>query len=110
MSTVDVVGDTAMETGGFLVGRNRWLCIYATWGFGVLEISPRYLVLDITWSRYTFTRETIVGLSTRGLLYGSGVRIEHSVSRYPRFLGFTTFHLARLVQRLREAGYDVDDK
>jgi hypothetical protein len=104
-----VVGDTVMETGGFLVGRNRWLCFYATWGFGVLEISPRQLVLDITWSRFTFTHETIGRLTTRGLLWGSGIRIEHSVPRYPRFLGFTTFRLRRVLDRLRDAGYQVAD-
>jgi hypothetical protein len=110
MSALDIVDDVVMETGGFLVGRNRWLCIYATWGFGVLEIARECLVLDTTWTRYTFTQQTIVRLSTRGSFISSGVRIEHSVPRYPRFLAFTTFRLSRVVQRLREAGYHVDDK
>jgi hypothetical protein len=30
--------EVAMVTGGFRVGRNAWLCIAASWGFGVLEI------------------------------------------------------------------------
>ncbi len=110
MNAVDEVGDVVMETGGFLVGRNRWLSFYGTWGFAVLEISCERLVLDITWTRYTFTHASIVRLSTRAAFIGSGVRIEHSVPRYPRFLAFTSFRPSRVVQRLRDAGYRVDDK
>ena len=103
-----VASDVVMETGGFMVGRNRWLCIAASWGFGVLEISRDRLVLDTTWTRYTLTHQSIVRLSTSGLLFSPGVRFQHSVAAYPRFLAFTTFKIGRVLQRLREAGYAVD--
>ena len=98
-----------METGGFMVGRNRWLCITASWGFGVLEISPERLVLDTTWRRYIFRHDSIVRLSTKGLLLTPGIRIEHSVAAYARYLAFTTYKVARVVRHLRDAGYHVEE-
>jgi hypothetical protein len=107
---VTTVDEIVMETGGFRVGRNAWLSWHASWGFGVLEISRERLVLDTTWSRYSFTVDAIVCLSPTGGLWRPGVRIEHRVETYPPYIVFVTFHVARVANELRAAGYSVDDR
>ena len=77
-------------TGGFRVGRNALVCAAASWGFGVLEISREHLIFDTTWSRYTFTPDTIVRLGLRRGFWYPGRRIEHSVAAYPRFFALHT--------------------
>ena len=104
MTTADEV---AMVTGGLRVGRNAWLCIAASWGFGVLEISRERLVFDTTWTRYAFTHDTIVRLWLRRGFWYPGLRIEHSVAAYPRYLALHTRKVDLLRRHLEDAGYSV---
>jgi hypothetical protein len=96
-----------IETGGFRVGRNALLALNATWPFGTLEIQPGQLVLRALFRRYIFPRETIIALSVFDGLFSRGVRIEHSIPNYPRFVVFWSSHMSRLEQRLKEAGYSI---
>src|SRR5436190_20591700 len=97
------------ETGGFCVGRNRLLALNGSWPFGTLEIHPDRLVLDTLLRRYTFPRDSIVSLSISPRFFSRGLRIEHRISAYPRFVAFWSFHISRLRQRLIEAGFVVHD-
>ena len=97
------------ETGGFCVGRNRLLALNGSWPFGTLEIHPDRLVLDTLLRRYTFPRDSIVSLSISPRFFSRGLRIEHRISAYPRFVAFWSFHISRLRQRLIEAGFLVHD-
>ena len=101
--------DVRTVTGGFRVGRNAWFSAAASWGFGVLEISPECLVFDTTWSRYRFTPDRIVRLRLRRGFWYPGLRIEHSVAVYPRFFALHTRKLDELRRYLEAAGYSVDD-
>jgi hypothetical protein len=97
------------ETGGFCVGRNRLLALNGSWPFGTLEIHPDRLVLDTLLRRYTFPRDSIVSLSISPRFFSRGLRIDHRISSYPRFVAFWSFHISRLRQRLIEAGFLVND-
>jgi hypothetical protein len=97
------------ETGGFRVGRSALLALNATWPFGTLQIHHDRLVLSTLFRRYTFLRESIVALSVFSGLFSRGLRIEHSVPDYPRFIVFWSSHMSRLQQRLGEAGYVLAD-
>jgi hypothetical protein len=79
------------------VGRNRLLALNGSRPFGTLEIHPDRLVLDI------------VALSISPRFFSRGLRIEHRISAYPRFVAFWSFHISRLRERLIEAGFLVHD-
>lgn len=97
------------ETGGFRVGWNSLLALNATWPFGSFEIDRDRLVLRALFRRYSFVRDSIVSLSTFSGFFARGLRIEHSISTYPRFIVFWPAHMERLRHRLQDAGYAVDD-
>jgi hypothetical protein len=101
--------DGEIEIGGFRIGRNALLALNATWPFGTLEIRRDHLVLRTFFRRYTFPRESILALSTFSGLFSRGIRIEHSVSNYPRFIVFWSSHVSRLQRRLTDAGFSVAD-
>jgi hypothetical protein len=97
------------EIGGFTVGRNFLLALNGTWPFGRLEIHHDRLILNTLFRRYTFPRDSIVSLSIFSGFFSRGIRVEHSVPTYPRFIVFWSFHISRLRQRLSEAGFVVYD-
>jgi len=106
---MSAASEVITETGGFSVGRNRLLALNGSWPFGTLEIHPDQLVLGTLFRRYTFPRESIVSLSISPRFFSRGLRIEHSIPAYPRFVAFWSFHISRLRERLLEAGFSVHD-
>jgi len=95
------------ETGGYRVGRTAWLALNASWPFGTLEIHSDRLVLRTLFRRYTFPRDSIVALSVFSGFFSRGLRIEHSIPSYPRFVVFWSSHMSRLQQRLISVGFHV---
>ena len=106
---MSAAAEVITETGGFCVGRNRLLALNGSWPFGTLEIHPDRLVLHTLFRRYTFPRESIVLLSISSRFFSRGLRIEHRIPEYPRFVAFWSFHISRLRQRLIEAGFLFND-
>jgi hypothetical protein len=97
------------EIGGFTVGRNFLLALNGTWPFGRLEIHDDRLVLNTLFRHYTFPHDSIVSLSIFSGFFSRGIRIEHSVPAYPRFIVFWSFHVSRLRECLSEDGFVVYD-
>jgi hypothetical protein len=106
---MSVAAGIITEVGGFTVGRNFLLALNGTWPFGRLESHHDRLVLNTLFHRYTFPRDSIVSLSICSGFLSRGMRIEHSIPAYPRFIVFWSFHISRLRQRLSEASFAVHD-
>lgn len=95
------------QTGGYRVGRNAWLAFNASWPFGSLQVMPGELVLQCIASCYRFPAESITRLSRFQGVFSSGLRIEHSVLRYPRFIIFWSPAFSELQSRLGGAGFQL---
>jgi hypothetical protein len=76
------------KTGGCTVGRNWWLATHSTWPFAGLYVYAEELILSTFLSRYRFPRGEISQIVRyySGLSYG--LKIEHTVADYPRFVVF----------------------
>src|SRR5437868_14694966 len=109
LGPMNVASEIVTETGGFRVGRNAWLALNASWPFGTLEIHRDQVVLHTFWRSYTFPRSSIVLLSVFSGFFSRGLRIEHSIPTYPRFVVFWSPHMSRLQQRLTEVGFGIAD-
>ena len=72
---MEFVSEPIVETGGFTVGRNRWLALYGSVPFRSLEIRKDRLVLDPIWRSFTFPRSAIVALSQIRLFFFLCLRI-----------------------------------
>src|ERR1043166_9316046 len=105
---MSAASESVAEIGGFSLGRNAWLAINGSWPFAALRISTHELVLDVWWRRYRFPRSSIIRLFVFSRFFSPGLRIEHSVSQYPRFVVFWSFRMSRVRWRLAEARFSVD--
>jgi len=95
------------QTGGYRVGRNAWLAFNASWPFGTLLIKRGELVLQCIASCYHFPNASVTRLSRFQGAFSSGLRIEHSIATYPRFIVFWSRAMPELQSRLTEAGFRV---
>ena len=95
------------QTGGYRVGRNAWLAFNASWPFGTLQVRRGALVLQCIAKRYRFPTESITRLSYFRGAFSSGLRIEHSVPEYSRFIAFWSPAMSGLRSRLKEAGFHL---
>jgi hypothetical protein len=95
------------QTGGYRVGRNAWLALNASWPFGTLQIRRGELILRCIASRYRFPSASISRLSRFQGAFSSGLRIEHSIAKYPRFIVFWSRAMPELQSRIKEAGFHV---
>ena len=101
--------EVIVQTGGYRLGRTAWLALNATWPFGALEVHRDRLVLRTLFRRYTFPRDCIIALSVFAGFFSRGLRIEHSIPSYPRFVVFWSSQMSRLQQRLTQVGFHVAD-
>src|SRR5689334_17324675 len=81
----------------------------ATWPFASLDVSRSALVLSV-WllGKFTLSPQQVVAVEPwRSLpLIGNGVRIRHSIARYPETLIFWCFvDPEEVTRKLRELGY-----
>ncbi len=95
------------QQGGYRVGRSALLSFNASWPFGSVELRSDQLVLYCITRRLVFPVAAVIGISIYCGLFSVGVRIEHSVPDYPRFVVFWTRKPDELIQRLKDAGYPI---
>ena len=95
------------QTGGYRVGRNAWLALNASWPFGTLQVRRGELILRCIASRYRFPSASISRLSRFQGAFSSGLRIEHSIAKYPRLIVFWSRAMPELESRLKGAGFHV---
>ena len=80
----------------------------ATWPFASLEVTDSELRLRCFWQCWTFPKNQIVRLSEHRS-FSTGLRIQHSIESYTRFIVFWTFGYGKLKHALEERGYTVYD-
>jgi hypothetical protein len=107
--------DTSVTTGGFhmsstfsQIGGARIGFINATWPLAQLSADRDAIALRCLF-KFTFPRQRITRLSRYRLFFSTGLQIEHTVSRYPRFMVFWAFRFNRLKVELEALGYTVHD-
>jgi hypothetical protein len=103
------VSEPIIETGGFTIGRNRWLALFDIVPFATLEIHPDRLVLYSSLRSFTFLRATLTAISQIRLFFVPCFRIEHAIAEYPRFIVSGSFRPERVRLRLETAGFPVHD-
>jgi hypothetical protein len=95
------------QTGGWHVGRNFWWAFNVTWPFASLLIYRDELVLRALLWRYTFPRDKIVEIVPYHVLLSPGIKIEHTVVGYPKFIVFWTFDFSDLLEALHQNAFPV---
>jgi hypothetical protein len=107
--------ETPMTTEGFdtasrlaQIGGARIGFINATWPLAQLSADRDAIALRCLF-RFTFPRHKITRLSRYRRFFSTGLQIEHTVSRYPRFMVFWGFSFERLKAELEALGYTVLD-
>ena len=108
-SSVTTPTDQAVfeQTGGYRVGRNAWLAFNASWPFGTLKVRRGEIILQCIARRYRFPAASITRLSHFHGGFSSGLRIEHSITEYPRFIAFWSPAMPKLQAAQTEAGFHV---
>ena len=94
------------ETGGIRIGRSALFAFSATWPFAKLMVDDAELALSSLTQTWIFPKSSIRELRKFRGAFSTGLRIEHTVPRYPSFVVFWTFRFAKLKREL-ELGYTV---
>jgi len=95
------------QQGGYRVARNAWLSFNASWPFGSVELRSGQLALHCITRRLVFPASAVTTVSIYHGLFSVGIRIEHTIADYPRFVVFWTRKPDELIQRLKNAGYPI---
>ena len=95
------------QTGGCCIGRNAWLAINATWPFAGLLVYSDHLVISTFLRRLEFHRDDVAEIDRYYGLLSCGLRIRHTVSRYPRHVVFWTAKVAEIEEVLRANAFPV---
>jgi hypothetical protein len=109
-STVQTPGspdEIFTQEGGYRVGRSALLSFNASWPFGSVEVRSGQLVLYCITRRLLFPVAAVANISVYHGFFSVGVRIEHTIPDYPRFVVFWTREPDKLLQRLKDAGYPI---
>jgi hypothetical protein len=99
--------DSFTQRGGYRVGSGAFFSLNATWPFGALEVVSGKLVLHCITRQFVFPEDSITGLSRYNGLFSEGLRIEHTVPGYPRFVVFWTSDIGELQRQLVFAGFKI---
>jgi hypothetical protein len=99
---------TFSQTGGTRIGGGL-IAFNATWPFATLYLYESELHLRFFYKDYKFPKTSIQRLRRHHGIFSAGLRIEHSVPSYPRFLVFWTFAFQKLKTELQRPGYEVAD-
>jgi hypothetical protein len=94
---------TFAQIGGARIGLAN-----ATWPLARLSADRDAIGLRCLF-KFTFPRDSITRLSRYRGFTSSGLQIEHTVPRYPRFMLFWTFSFDALKAELEGLGYTVRD-
>ena len=93
---------TCGQIGGARIG-----LFSATWPFAWLTADRDAIALRCLF-KFTFPREQIASLS-RYRLISTGLKIEHTIPRYPKFIVFWALNFDMLKVDLEALGYTVSD-
>jgi hypothetical protein len=99
---------TFSQTGGIRIGGGL-IAFNATWPFATLYLTESDLQLRFLYRDYRFPKASIQKLSRHQGLFSVGLRIEHRIPSYPRFLVFWTFAFQKLKSELQRLGYEIAD-
>ncbi len=94
---------TFAQIGGARIG-----FVNATWPFAQFSADRDTIALRCLF-KFTFPRDSITKLGRYRGFTSSGLQIEHTVPRYPRFMVFWTFSFDALKAELEALGYTVRD-
>jgi hypothetical protein len=95
------------RAGGVRVGGSTCIWFNVSWPFASLRVDDEELILACFWKRWVFPRSLIRRLSKRQGIFSVGLRIEHSIEGYPKYLVFWTFQFPRLQRELVQRGYGI---
>jgi hypothetical protein len=95
------------QQGGYRIGRNAWLSFNASWPLGSLEVRSGQLALCTITRRLVFPVTSVTAISTYYGMFSVGIRIEHTVPEYPRFIVFWSRQPEVLIERLKGAGFPI---
>jgi hypothetical protein len=107
MTNSNQADEVFTQVGGYRVGRSALLSFNASWPFGSVELRSGQLALHTITRRLIFPVAAVTSVSTYYGMFSVGVRIEHTIADYPRFIVFWTFNPDELVRRLKGAGYPI---
>jgi len=83
------------------------LAFNATWPFAGLFIYRDELALSSFFRRYTFPRETLLRIIPYHLFLSPGMKLEHNIADYPRFVVFWSRNLPDLQEALLQNAFPV---
>lgn len=92
----------------FQIGGARIGFVNATWPFAQLSADRDAIALRCLF-KFRFPRHRITRLSRYRPFFSTGLRIEHTVPFYPRFMVFWGFSFDRMKVELEALGYTVRD-
>jgi hypothetical protein len=97
------MGNPFKQTGGARIS-----LFNATWPFATIEITDSEVRLRCFWRGWTFPKNQIIRLS-KERSFSTGLRIQHDIDSYAKFIVFWTFGFGKLKRALEERGYTVYD-
>ena len=103
------MSDDYKQIGGAAYGDSFWSSFNLTFPFASLTISQSQLELNAFYYMLVFPREAITRLSRYDAIFSSGLRIEHTIERYPSYVIFWALYYGGIKKRLLEFGYPVED-
>jgi hypothetical protein len=95
------------QTGGVRIGRSALFSFSATWPFAKLTVDDAELALSCLTQTWIFPKSSIQRLRKFRGAFSTGLRIEHSLTRYPSFVVFWTFRFDELKRELEQRGHAV---
>ena len=98
---------TFSQTGGARIGTSVLFALSVTWPFARLTIKETELGVSCFGWTWIFPKNSIQSLRKYSGFFSTGLRIEHSVARCPRFVVFWTFGFVTLKQELERCGYTL---
>ena len=93
---------TFSQTGGARIG-----FFNATWPFAEFSATSDLIRLSCLGPECSFLRSDIRGLSRHIDIFSTGLRIEHTIAAYPKFIVFWTFRYEALKRGLEGLGYEM---
>ena len=99
------------QVGGATIGWNRWLAIYVSIPFGRITVAPEEVTLGISFlglrKIYRIDREQLCSVAEYHGVFTKGVKLEHNVETYPKFMVFWSSKSDELKANLTRLGYKL---
>lgn len=99
--------DSFTQRGGITVA-DAFYRLEATWPFASIRVEESQLIIRAPFKQWIIPKESIRRLGKRGLLFRTGLDIQHSIDAYSRIIVFWAGRFARLKVELENRGYELD--